>query len=458
MKYNLGMQTVEAVYDNSGTQNPLIEALPGCLDVAQFERQIQCCPPPPQACQSMSMAERRRGLALLPTVFVPLPYMYYIYDSLYRMLQSSYYTLTSRERVTKINVLFVSGSSGAGYGAQAQSGALLGTPGIGKTSTLRRCLNLMPQVVSHETYLGKAFFCKQVLWLHVECPSDASQKTMAYNIVRALDMAVGSNHLDYLLRVHAGSASAVATYIKTLCVTYNVGLLVVDEIQNVVATAQRTNRIKPLIRFLTELTNDTCTAVYFTGTTLAESVFQSEEYLRRRTRGPRLLPFKPDGAYRSFLSSLWPYQYTPEQAVLTDKLANQIYDYSGGIPAYISKILEESQAQAFMRGVDKIDGKMVAAAADYLAIQPPRELGTGTFLSDFRPPAEGAVEQPEGNPGPQGTEDTSRDTGPVKRLYAVPRGRKADQRDERDLLVAFKAGTLRELLLSQGMVEEVVLC
>ena len=230
--------------------------------------------------------------------------------------------------------------------------------------------------------------------------------------------------------------------------------MVVDEIQNVVATAQRTNRVKPLIRFLTELTNDTCTAVYFTGTTLAETVFQSEEYLRRRTRGPRLLPFKPDGAYRSFLSSLWPYQYTPEQAVLTDKLANQIYDFSGGIPAYVSKLLEESQAQALMRGVDKIDGKMIAAAADYLAIQPPRELGTGTFLSDFRPPAEGTVEPPEGNP----VEDTSVDTSSVKRLYAVQRGRKADQRDERDLLVAYKAGVLRELLLSQSMVEEVVLC
>ena len=262
MKYKLGMQTVEAVYDNNGTQNPLIEALPECLGPEQFTQQIRCCPPLPQACQVMSMAERRQGLALLPTVFVPLPYMYYVYDSLYRMLQSSYHTLTSRERVTRINALFTAGGPAPGYGAQAQSGALLGTPGIGKTSTLRRCLNLMPQVVSHETYLGKAFFCKQVLWLHVECPSDASQKTMAYNIVRALDMAVGSNHLDYLLRAHAGSASAVATYIKTLCVTYNVGLLVVDEIQNVVATAQRTNRVKPLIRFLTELTNDTCTAVY----------------------------------------------------------------------------------------------------------------------------------------------------------------------------------------------------
>ena len=111
-----------------------------------------------------------------------------------------------------------------------------------------------------------------------------------------------------------------------------------------------------------------------------------------------------------------------------------------------------------MRGVDKIDGKMVAAAADYLAIQPPRELGAGTFLSDFQTPAEGAIEPPEANPGPQEAENTSKDTSPVKRLYAVQRGRKADQRDERDLLVAYKAGVLRELLLSQGMVEEVVLC
>ena len=213
----------------------------------------------------------------------------------------------------------------------------------------------------------------------------------------------------------------------------------VDEIQNVVATAQRTNRIKPLIRFLTELTNDTCTAVYFTGTTLAETVFQSEEYLRRRTRGPRLLPFKPDGAYRAFLQALWPYQYTPEQAVLTDRLANQIYDYSGGIPAYISKLLEEAQAQALMRGVSRIDHKMIAAAADYLAIQPPKELGTGTFLSDFQAPAAGSMEHLTDTPTQQEAEDTPEDTSPVKRLYAVPRG-KAAERDERDLLTAFKAG------------------
>lgn len=54
--------------------------------------------------------------------------------------------------------------------------------------------------------------------------------------------------------------------------------------------------------------------------------------------------------------------------------------------------------------------------------------------------------------------DEPGDTGMVKRLYAVQRGRKAVERDEKDLLAAFKAGTLRDMLLSLNMVEEVVLC
>ena len=85
--------------------------------------------------------------------------------------------------------------------------------------------------------------------------------------------------------------------------------------------------------------------MYFSGLPLAETVFESEEYLRRRTRGPRLLPFRPDGAYREFLMELWPFQYTWQKAELTDKLANQLYDYSGGIPAYITQLFREAQAQ-----------------------------------------------------------------------------------------------------------------
>ena len=451
MKYATDKQTVSAVYDNNGSKNPLIEALPEPVLMAEFQERIRSFPPVPIESAGLTFSARMQNMAKLQTVFVPLDYMYFVYDTLYRMMQSTYYTRTSKENVTRINSFFTEGASMSAYGTQPQTGALLGTAGIGKTTTIRKCLSLMPQVIAHERYLDKPFFCKQVLWLFCECPSDASAKTMSYNIVKALDQAVGSNHLDYLLRMRSTATSAVATYIKVLCLTYHVGLIVVDEIQTIVIQAQKTNRIKPLIRFLTELTNDSATAIYLSGTSLAETVFSAEEYLRRRTRGPRLLPFKPDGVYRDFLQQLWPYQYTAGKAVLTDKLANQIYDYSGGIPAYITKIFEEAQVRAIMDGADMINGRYIQSAVDYLSIKPPREYERGNFISDFKVDLQGRSEVTEAI-------EVNISESKEKRLYANPRGRKAQKREERDIICGFKAGTLHEMLLNYGMLEEIVLC
>ena len=237
--------------------------------------------------------------------------------------------------------------------------------------------------------------------------------------------------------------------------TYHVGLLVIDEIQNVVSTAQRTNQVKPLIRFLTELTNDTCTSIYFVGTTLAETVFRSEEYLRRRTRGPRLLPFKPDHAYRDFLSKVWPYQVTVGEAELTDKLANVLYDYSGGIPAYITRIFEEAQATALVQNAIRIDDKLIRQAAEYLAIEPPKELGTGTFISDISVSRE-SVSKKKDDVQPIIDSD-NKEEEPVERQFANKRGRKIKKRDETDLIEAYKNGTLIEILKQHHMYEELVI-
>lgn len=448
MKYPIGQQTVDAVYDNIGTQNPLIEALPVSLSPKEFFDEIGWFPV--LGPELRTLTQRKAALALLPTIFVPLNYMYNIYDSMFRMLESSYHTMTSRESAIRINSLFAGRTSSGSYGTQAQSGALLGTPGIGKTTTTKRCLSLLPQVIAHEKYLGTPFYTKQILWLYVECPSDASQKTMAFNIVRALDQAVGGNHLDYLMRSRSTASSAAATYIKILCMTYHVGLLVIDEIQNVVSVAKKAKQIKPLIRFLTELTNDTCTAVYFVGTTMADDVFASEEYLRRRTRGPRLLPFKPDAGYREFLNRIWQYQVTEQFTELTDNLAKLLFTYSGGIPAYITSLFMEAQAQALLHHGKRIDKQLIAQAADYLTVQPPSKIGKGMSISDFRITKDELEE-----PLPEENEDSV----PVAQFSLAPRrGRKSAERETIDLLVAYKNGTLHSLLKEYNLIEELVLC
>lgn len=429
MNKYLHEKTAATIYDNAPAGNPFLAAMPEMLDPVGFMKAISSTPSFPHNLPGMTAEERRRRIPQLSSLFVPMAYMYHIYDLLYRAIQVTYTSRTVLQSIRNINALFHGGDIEV-YSTQPESGAILGVPGIGKTSTIRRCLATMPQVIEHREYQGKPFFCKQVLYLLVECPSDCSIKTLAFNLISALDQAIGSDYLNTLSCLRSIATSSIATQVKILCMTHHVGLILIDEIQNAVVTARKNKQMKPLIRFLVELTNDTSTGIYFVGTPLAEELFISEEHLKRRTRGVRLLPMKPDGIYREFLEHIWSYQYTEEVAPLTDKLANKLYDYSGGIPAYVMKIFQETQVQALLQGRSSIDEKIMQRAIDTLAIRVPKVYAGGTYISDFevaktvRIPEQTALEEPQ----------------EVLRLYANKRGRKSVRRDDEDLLVAFMGG------------------
>lgn len=397
----------------------------------------QATPPIPYDLAEMSPEERRGLLPSLASLYVPMPYQYAIYDTLYRAIATTYRTADVVKSTRAINACYC----GRNYATQADSGSILGVPGCGKTATVRRCLSTMPQVIEHVEYQGQPCYCKQVTWLHVECPSDCSIKTLGYNIMVALDKAIGSHYLDSTQGLRSASASAIATQTKILLANNHVGLLVIDEIQNAVMTARKNRQEKPLLRFLVELTNETLTSIYFVGTPIAEELFVSQEHLKRRTRGIRLAPFRPDGAYLDFLSKIWPYQYTAQSAPLTTSLSNKMYDCSGGIPAYVIKIFAEAQAQALLMGYSCINEKVIQRAVDLLTIKVPRTYAAGTHISDFEigmdPPA----------PPPEHEE--------IYRQYANKRGRKAAQRDDGDLLVAYMEGKdIEEQLRKQGQLED----
>ena len=456
-KYPMGEKSVGAIYDNAPVDNPFLAALPEMLSQDDFKSEIRSFPKLPFDLPSMTSEERRQALTLLPSIFVPLNYMYAIFDQLYRAIRSTYSTWTMLEEVRQTNALF-RGSSVNDYSTQAATGSILGVPGVGKTSTIRRSLALLPQVIEHMEYMGKPFYCKQVLYLMTECPSDCSVKSLALNLVAALDRAVGSNYLHQLTSLRSVAASAVAAQVKILCLTHHVGLILIDEIQNAVVTARKNKQVKPLIKFLVELCNDTCTSVFFVGTPDAEALFVSQEHLKRRTRGIRLLPFKPDGMYRAFLKQLWPYQLTPTSAPLTDQLANKLYDISGGIPAYIVKIFQESQAQALLQGRSAIDVKAIQRAIDILAIKVPKTFSGGTHISDFSfapiadpAPDVSAVASAVISVPENSAEEAVKE---VPRLFANKRGRPVTKRDAADLLWAFKHGIgMREHLQTHDLME-----
>ena len=388
MKYgDFTGNTVGAVYGKENG-NPYLEALPDVLGKKEFERRIKSQPDFPKDVSRLAPEDRRNLLSGLSQWFQPMDYMYTLYDMLHRAMCSTYQTKTVIESVRQMNDLYMDFRTGRprelSYSTQAYSGAVLGVPGIGKTSTIKRCLSTMPQVIVHQEYQGRKIYEKQINYLVVECPSDCSLKTLALNIFSAIDKAIGSEYLKQATYQRAMATSATTTKLKIICMNHHIGLIVIDEIQNAITTATKNKQIKPLIKFLVELTNETSTAICFCGTLEAEDVFLKQEHLKRRTRGFRLLPMKYDKTYRKFITELWEYQMTLQKAPLTEKLMKQMYDLSAGIPAYLVKIFEEAQVRSILSGREKLSYESIRQAVDYLGIEIPKVYGRGgTSISDF---------------------------------------------------------------------------
>lgn len=486
MKYrDSHTNTVAAEYDKE-QGNPFLEALPELLGKTEFTERMESEIHFPYDLNKKTPQERRTYLTELSTWFQPMDYMYSLYDMLYRAMATTYQTKTVVESVKQLNEIYMDFRTGKertlSYSTQAYSGAVLGVPGIGKTSTIQRCLSTMPQVIVHTKYKEQPFYTKQINYLIVECPSDCSVKTLAFNILSAIDRAIGSEYFTQAAN-QSIAASAISTKLKIICMNHHIGLIVIDEIQNAIQTATRNKQTRPLIKFLVELTNETSTGICFCGTLEAEELFLKQEHLKRRTRGLRLLPLKYDMTYRKFITTLFEYQATLQKAELTEKLMKQIYDLSAGIPAYIVKIFQEAQTQAILSGKEKITYGAIKQAVSILGIEVSKVFSRGgTSISDFtvepcelevigiddgteelavevecevveeskvitlpilpeQEPVEQLREEPE--PLPEVTEQ------PIKRFYASQRGRKQVERDKADLVQIWKQQESAEYLIKQ---------
>lgn len=386
MKYKKEL-TVDAIYTNNSLKNPYIEAMPELISKDEYKKEILSLPPHPHLINSKSPEERREELSMLNKFFYPMDYMYCIYDMLYRAIISNYNSKTILESIKQMNIIYQKRNGvelNSNYSTQSFSGAILGISGIGKSSTIKRSLSLIPQVIIHKNYNNNYLYQKQITHLIVECPCDCSVKTLAANIISSVDQAIGSNYFEEMVKnKRLSSSSALAMKVKIICLNHRVGVLVIDEIQNAILTAERNKQVKPLIKFLVELTNETCVSICFSGTLDAEDLFCSQEHLMRRTRGYRLLPLKPNITYYNFISAIWDYQWLINKTELKENLMNMIYDYSGGVPDYILKIFVNSQIQAIFDGIEKITPEIIKKTVMMLNIQVRRTYTGGNSISDF---------------------------------------------------------------------------
>ncbi|MDL2289744.1 hypothetical protein LJB83_03170, partial [Clostridia bacterium OttesenSCG-928-F22] len=140
--------------------NPFIEALPEQLSNTALMKAITQIPSIPPVVRELSKQTRLSYTAKVLETFIPLDYAPLIYNMLYQGIISSYANKNTVDTVRQMMRIKDAMDLGQtpntqAYATQAASGSILGVPGIGKTSTILRVLDTIPQLIQHERYKNK---------------------------------------------------------------------------------------------------------------------------------------------------------------------------------------------------------------------------------------------------------------------------------------------------------------
>jgi hypothetical protein len=235
----------------------------------------------------------------------------------------------------------------------SDSFTIIGTSGIGKSSAINRAINLITEdrVIEIDDHTDKIIPC-----VIVQCPYDSSVKGLLLEILHKVDEYLDTKYYTNALRrrfttdMLIGSVSQVALN--------HIGLLVVDEIQNVVNSKNG----KSLIGSLTQLINNSGISICMVGTPESNIFFEQAMQLARRSLGLQYNTMVYDDYFKTFCNVLYKHQYTKEKTEITEQIIEWLYEHSAGVISVVVSLVHDAQEIAILTGKEKIDLEMLNEA------------------------------------------------------------------------------------------------
>lgn len=236
----------------------------------------------------------------------------------------------------------------------ADSIAIIGISGIGKTTAIEKLLLMYPQVIKHFEYKGNNFTRTQIVWLKIDCPYDGNLSTLCKNFFQAIDNILGTRYLEkfgYSNRV----TSTMLINMTKLAWRYGIGVLVIDEIQHLLNTK---NDMEEMLNFFVTLTNTVGIPTVLIGTTKAQKIFKGNFRQARRAASEGSIMWdrmkKDSKEWQFFLKCIWKFQGLKKITKLTDELKDAFYDECQGITAVTVNLFLLAQERALQEGKEEL--------------------------------------------------------------------------------------------------------
>ncbi len=293
-------------------------------------------------------AIRLMALSDLYKIYLPSQMSVEIYSKLYlallRSLQKKTTKTATQQRNENHKAICKQDYNGILGGAD--SFTIIGSSGIGKSSAINRAIDLITATGIIET---SEPYSRIIPCVVVQCPFDSSVKGLLLEILRKVDEIIGSDYYKNALKIRVttdmliGSVSQVAIN--------HIGLLVVDEIQNVVNSKHG----KSLVGMLTQLINNSGISICMVGTPESSLFFEQAMQLARRSLGLQYTFLPYDKYFYDFCCTLFSYQYARHKAEITDAIVNWLYEHSGGIISVVVSLVHDAQEIAILSGKEMLN-------------------------------------------------------------------------------------------------------
>ena len=295
-----------------------------------------------------NQAVRLMGLSDIYKIYIPSAMSIEIYSKLYLALLRSLQKKATRMAVKQSieNFKAIKEQEYSGIMGGSDSFTIIGTSGIGKSSAIIRAINLITEnrIIEIEKPYSKIIPC-----IIVQCPFDSSVKGLLLEILRKVDEELQSDYYKNAIRARAttdmliGSVSQVALN--------HIGLLVVDEIQNVVNSKHG----KSLIGSLTQLINNSGISICMVGTPESTMFFEQAMQLARRSLGLNYGSMEYGSEFIGICKVLFSYQYVTEKTEITDAIIHWLYEHSAGVVSVVVSLIHDAQEIAILTGKEVLN-------------------------------------------------------------------------------------------------------
>ena len=327
--------------------NNIIDYLPKMKTGKELISALEVLPEYTEDICSMDSVTRLIALSDLYKIYIPSFMSVEIYSKLYLALIRSINKKQTKLATVQQNENFkaVSGYEYRGIMGGSDSFTIIGASGIGKSSAISRAITLITEdkiIQTTEPY-SKIIPC-----VIVQCPFDSSVKGLLLEILRKVDESIDSSYYEKALRSRAttdmliGSVSQVALN--------HIGLLIVDEIQNVVNSKNG----KSLVGSLTQLINNSGISICMVGTPESSIFFEQAMQLARRSLGLNYGEMKYDEHFRQFCEQLFSYRYVKQEMILTDSIIQWLYEHSNGITSVVVSLIHDAQEIAILNNTETL--------------------------------------------------------------------------------------------------------